>query len=161
MRRAWILPVAGAVLVGTATILGWILFRRYGLFELRLPELTLWSVIVGTMTVAFLGLVFVQMTGPSVTRRTAFILFGVFGAVWGLVAGVLYGVLGITEVCVGGGIDPECGWSVLGFGLVQGSFWPTFGLVVAIGVTVGAGAGVTIAWLTRRKRTLVAAMPGA
>jgi hypothetical protein len=160
MRRPWILPVTGAVLVGTATILGLILFRIQGFFELRLPELYVWSIVVGTMTVAFLGLVFVQMTGPSVTRRTAFILFGVFGAVCGLVAGILYGVFGIREACVSTGIDPECGWSVLGFGLVRSSFWPTFGFVVAIGVTVGAATGVTIAWLTRRSCTLVAAMPG-
>jgi hypothetical protein len=59
MRRAWILPTAGAVLVGTATVLGLILFRRHGVFELTLPELTLWLFVVGPMLAAFLWLLFV------------------------------------------------------------------------------------------------------
>jgi hypothetical protein len=161
MRRAWILPVAGAVLVGTATILGLILFRKYGVFELTLPELTIWSVVVGTMTVAFLGLVFVEMRAPSVRRRTRYFLFGLFGGVCGLIAGVVFGIVGIqVEVCGPGDFDAlECGWSVLGVGSAQ-SFWPALGLVAAIGVAVGAVAGVTTASLTRRSGIPVTAMPG-
>jgi hypothetical protein len=64
MRRTWVLAAAGAVLVGSATILGLILFRKNGFFELTLPELTIWSVVVGTMTAAFLGLLFVEMKAP-------------------------------------------------------------------------------------------------
>jgi hypothetical protein len=80
MRRAWVLAAAGVVLVATATILGLILFRKYGNFELALPELTIWSFVVGPMTVAFLGLLFVEMKRPSVVRRTRSFLFGLFGA---------------------------------------------------------------------------------
>ena len=152
MRRAWILPVAGAVLVGTATILGLILFRKYGVFELTLPELTIWSVVVGTMTVAFLGLVFVRMRAPSVRRRTRYLLFGLFGSVCGLIAGVVYGVLTIHEVY-------SLGWSVLGMYFALS--WTALGLVAAIGVAVGAVTSVTIASLTRRRRALMTAMPGA
>jgi hypothetical protein len=134
------LAAAGAVLVGTATVLGLVLFRRSGVFELTLPELTIWSVVVGVMTIAFLGLVFVEMRSPSLKRRTRSFLFGLFGAICGLIAGVVYGALTIHEVY-------SHGWSVLGtyFGL----FWPALGLVAAIGVTVGAVAGVTMASLTR------------
>jgi hypothetical protein len=100
MRRSWILAAAGAVLVGTATILGLILFRKYGIFELTLPELTIWLFVVGPMTVAFLGLLFVEMKGPSVMRRTRFFLFGLFGAMCGLIASVVYGVFGIKEAAL-------------------------------------------------------------
>ena len=152
MRRAWMLVAFGTVLVGSATILGLILFRKYGVFELTLPELTLWSVVVGSMTVAFLGLLFVEMKAPSVKRRTRSFLFGLFGAVCGLIASVVYGVFGIKEAaCVGGGIDiGYCGWSVLG--LVLRSSWRSLGLLAAIGVIVGAVGGVTAAWITRGRQ---------
>ena len=92
MRRPWILATAGAVLVGSATILGLILFRRYGIFELTLPELTIWSVVVGAQMAVFLALLFAQMTAPSVKPRTTFFLFGLFGGVCGLIAGVVFGI---------------------------------------------------------------------
>jgi hypothetical protein len=152
MRRPWILAAAGAVLVGTATILGLILFRKNGIFELTLPELTLWSVFVGTMTVAFLGLLVVEMKAPSVLRRTRSFLFGLFGAVCGLIASVVYGVFGIYEVCDPGG----CGWSVLG--LVLRSFWPSLGLLAAVGGILGAVGGVTAARLTRGSQAPMTAM---
>ncbi len=69
MRRAWILPTAGAVLVATATVLGLILFRRHGFFEVNLPELTIWLFVVGPMMAAFLGLLFVEMRAASAKRR--------------------------------------------------------------------------------------------
>lgn len=87
MRRAWILPTAGAALVGTATILGLVLFRKNGFFELTLPELTIWLFVVGPLTAAFLGLLFVEMRAPSAKRRTRFFLFGLFGGACGLIAG--------------------------------------------------------------------------
>ena len=158
MRRAWILPTAGVVLVGTAAILGLILFRKYGIFELTLPELTTWLFVVGPMTAAFLGLLFVEMKAPSVKRRTRFFLFGLFGAICGLIASVVFGVFHIQEAaCVDGGMA-YCGWSVLG--LVLRSFWPSLGLLAAVGVILGAVGGVTTAWLTRARRTPVPAMPG-
>ena len=99
---------------------------------------------------AFLVLLFVRMRVPSVERRDAFVLFGLFGAVCGLIAGVVCGIVGIEEVCGGGAQDGiECSWSVLGVGSVQLMFWPTFGLVVALGVVLGTAGGVTAAWLTR------------
>jgi hypothetical protein len=157
MRRAWILAAAGVVLVGTATFLGLILFRKNGIFELTLPELTLWSVVVGTMTAAFLGLLFVEMKAPSVKRRTRSFLFGLFGAVCGLIACVVYWVF-VDEVCVGGG-HPRCGWSILG--LVLRSSWRSLGLLAAIGVILGAVGGATAAWLTRGKQAGISALPGA
>jgi hypothetical protein len=145
VRRTWILATAGAVLVGSATFLGLILFRKNGFFELTLPELTVWSVVVGTMTVAYLGLLFVEMKAPSVKGRTRSFLFGLFGAICGLIASVVYGVFSIQEVCVGEGIDYDyCGWSVLG--LVLRSFWPSLGLLAAVGVILGAVGGVTADW---------------
>jgi hypothetical protein len=108
-----------------------------------------------------MGLVFVQARSPSVQPRTRSVLFGLFGAVCGLVAGVLFGVLGIQEVCVSGGIDLECGWSVFGVGLVQRSFWPTFGSLVALGVILGTVGGVTAALLTRGRQAPATAMPEA
>lgn len=160
MRRAWVLVAVGAVLVGSATVLGLILFRKNGFFELTLPELTTWSVVVGTETVAFLGLLYVEMRAPSVERRTRFVLFGLFGAVCGLIAGVVYGVFTLHEVCVGGGIDYDyCGWSVLGS--VLNSFWPSLGLLAAVGVVLGAVGGVTAAWLTRRRQAPMTAIPEA
>lgn len=160
MRRAWILPAAGAVLVGTATLLGLILFRKNGFFELTLPELTLWLFVVGPMTVAFLALLFIEMNAPSVRRRTRSFLFGLFGAVCGLIGSVVYGVFGIHEVCVGGGIDYDyCGWLVLG--LVLRSFWPSLGLLAAVGVSLGAMAGVAAARLTPRSQVPITEMPEA
>jgi hypothetical protein len=161
MRRAWILATAGAVLVGSATLLGLILFRKNGVFELTLPELTIWLLVVGPMTAAFLGLLFVEMRAPSRKRRTRLFLFGLFGAVCGLIASVVYGVFGIHEVCVDlGGIDPGgCGWWVLG--LVLPLFWPSLGLLAAVGVILGAVGGVTAAWLTRGRQAPMTAMPGA
>ena len=154
MRRTWTLAVAGAVLVGSATLLGLILFRRYGVFELTLPELTLWSVVVGSMTAAFLGLLFVEMKAPSVKGRTRSFLFGLFGAVCGLIASVVFGVFGIKEAACGTGY---CGWSVLG--LLLGSFWPALGLLAAVGVIPGVAGGVTAARLTRRSQAPMTAMP--
>ena len=161
MRRTWMLAAAGAVLIATATLLGLILFRKNGVFELTLPELTLWSVVIGTMTVAFLWLVFVEMKAPSVKRRTRSFLFGLFGAVCGLVASVVYGVFGIREAaCVGGGIDVTCGgWTVLG--QVMGSFWPALGLLAVVGVVLGAVGGVIAARRTRGSHAPMTAMPEA
>jgi hypothetical protein len=142
------LAAAGAVLVGMATILGLVLLRRSGVFELTLPEFTLWSVVVGAMTIAFLGLLYVKMRAPSVPRRTRSFLFCLFGAIWGLIAGVVYWVFPKEEFCVGGGIDYDyCGWSFLG--MVQTSPWRSLVLLVAVGVILGAVGGVTAAWLTR------------
>lgn len=160
MRRAWILVVVGVVLVGSATILGLFLFRTEGFFEITLPDLTIWSIVVGLQIAAFLVLLFDRMTAPSVKRRTAFSLFALFGAVCGLVAGVVFGIVGIKEeVCGGGDFDAlECGWSVLGVGSAQ-LFWPAFGLVVALGVILGTVGGVTAAWLTRGKHAPMTVIP--
>ena len=158
MRRPWILAAAGALLVGTATILGLILFRKTGIFELTLPELTLWSVIVGTMTIAFLGLIFVQMKAPSVTRRTRSSLFGLFGAICGLIAG-LVGSVFVPEVCVSGVDLDYCGRSVLGLRL--GSPWRSIGVLAAVGVILGAVGGVISARLTRGRQASMTAIPGA
>lgn len=156
MRRTWIVAAAGAVLVGTATVLGLILFRKYGVFELTLPELTIWLFVVGPMTAAFLGLLFVEMRAPSVKRRTRSFLFGLFGAVCGLIASVVYGVFTLEEaVCDHG----YCGWSVLG--LVLPSFWPSLGLLAAVGVILGAVGGVTAARFTRGSQAPMTAMPEA
>jgi hypothetical protein len=161
MRRPWVLVAVGVVLVGSATILGLVLFRTYGVFEITIRDLTIWSIVVGLQIAAFLVLLFVHMMEPSVERRTAFFLFGLFGAVCGLVVGVVYGIVGIDEVCGGGGFDGiECSWSVLGVGSVQFLFWPTFGLVVALGVILGTAGGVTAAWLTRSRQAPTTAMLG-
>lgn len=156
MRRAWMLVAAGAFLVGSATVLGLILFRRYGSFELTLPELTIWSIVVGAETVAFLGLLYAEMRAPSVEGRTRFILFGLFGAVCGLIAGVVYWVFALEEaVCD----HLYCGWTVLG--LVLNSPWLSLGLLAAVGVILGAVGGVTAAWLTRRRQAGMRAIPEA
>jgi hypothetical protein len=154
MRRAWILATAGAVLLGSATLLGLILFRKNGVFELTLPELTIWLFVVGPMTAAFLGLLFVEMKAPSVKRRTRSFLFGLFGAVCGLIASVVYGVFGIKEAACDA---VYCGWSVLG--LVLPSFWPSLGLLTAVGVILGAVGGVTAARLSRGSQAPMMAMP--
>ena len=157
MRRTWILVAAGSFLVATATILGLILFRKHGFFELTLPELTIWSIVVGTMTAAFLGLLFVQMRGPTAEGRTRSFLFGLFGAICGLVAGTVYGVLTIEEVCLAGGIDlGPCGWSVLG--MMLASPWISLALLAAIGVVLGAVTGVSVARLTRGSRAPIPTM---
>jgi hypothetical protein len=160
MRRTWVLVVDGVVLVGSATILGLVLFRRYGIFELTLPELTIWSVVVGVQMAVFLALLFAQMTAPSVKPRSAFFLFGLFGAVCGLIAGVVFGLVGIQEeVCGPEDFDAlECGWSVFGVGFVELLPWPLFGLVVALGVILGTVGGVTAAWLRRGKHAPMTAM---
>ena len=157
MRRPWIVVAAGVVLFGTAVLLGLILFRRFGAFELTLPELTIWSIVVGSMTVAFLGLLVVEMRAPSVTRRARSFLFGLFGGICGLVAGTVYGVFSIREVvsCDYG----DCGWSVLG--LTTSSFWPALGLLAVLGVVLGAVAGVTVARILRGSTAPVAATPEA
>ena len=157
MRRVWILPTAGAVLVGTATILGLVLFRRSGIFELTLPELTIWLFVVGPMVSAFLGLLFVEMRAPSAKRRTRFLLFGLFGSVCGLITGVILSFVGIQETPCD---SVYCGWSVLGLVLSR-SFWPAFGWLAAIGAIVGAVGGVTAAWLTRGRRIPMTAVPRA
>ncbi len=160
MRRNWILAGAGAVLIGSAALLGLILFRKDGVFELALSELTLLSVVVGTVTTAFLGFVVAEMTTRSVKRRTRLFLFALIGAVCGLTASVVYGVFSIEEVCVVGGVDPDClGWSALG--LVLNSSWRSLGLLAAVGVILGALAGVTAARLTRGSRAPMSAMPEA
>ena len=148
----------GVVLVGTATVLGLVLFRSEGFFEITLSDLTTWSVVVGLQIVLFLVLLYHQMTEPPVKGRTS--LFGLFGAVCGLVAGVLYGVLGIDEACVShGGIDLDCGWAVYGSDSLHHFFWPTFGVVVALTVILGTVGGVTAAWLTRSWQAPIPAMP--
>jgi hypothetical protein len=159
MRRTWMLVAYGTFLVGNATVLGLILFRRYGIFELTLPELTIWSIVVGSEIVVFLFLLFAGMTAPSVQRQTRFVLFGVFGAICGLVTGAVYCVFTLREAaCVGGGIDSvSCGWTVLG--LVLSSSWHSLGLLAAVGVILGAVGGVTAAWLTRRRQAGMTAIP--
>ena len=156
MRRTWLLAAAGAVLIGSATLLGPILFRKNGVFELTLPELTIWSVVVGTMTAAFLGLLFVEMKAPSVMRRTRSFLFGLFGAVCGLIASVVYGVFGIK----GGRLRYRL-LRVVGPGTLLGSSWPALGLLAAVGVILGAVGGVTAARLTRGSQAAMTAPPEA
>jgi hypothetical protein len=162
MRRSWVLVAVGVVLVATATILGLFRFRTDGVFEITTRDLTIWSIVVGVQMCVFLVLLRAQIKEPSVGRRAAFLLFGLFGAVCGLIAGVVFGIVGIDEVCGGGGFDGiRCGWSVLGFGSVELLFWPTFGLVVALGVILGTAGGVTAALLTRGRRAQTTAMLGA
>ena len=117
-------------------------FIVVGILAAQLGGRTFWS-----MTAAFLGFLFVEMKAPSVMRRTRSFLFGLFGAICGLIASVVYGVFGIKEAACDTGY---CGWSVLG--LVLGSFWPSLGLLAAVGVILGVVGGVTAAWLTRGRQ---------
>jgi hypothetical protein len=74
-------------------------------------------------------------------------LFGLLGAVCGLIASVVYGVFRIEQTPC----EPvPCGWSVLG--LVLSSAWLALGLLAAVGVVLGAVGGVTAAWLTRGRQ---------
>jgi hypothetical protein len=154
------LVVVGVILVGSATILGLFLFRTEDVFEISPSDLTIWSIVVGLQMAVFLALLFAQMTAPSVKPRSAFFLFGLFGAVCGLIAGVVFGIVGIKEeVCGPEDFDAlECGWSVFGVGFGELLPWPTFGVVVALGVILGTVGGVTAAWLTRGRHAPMNAM---
>jgi len=160
MRRSRVLVVVGVILVGSATILGLFLFRTEDVFEISPSDLTIWSIVVGLQMAVFLALLFAQMTAPSVKRRTAISLSGLFGAVCGLITGVVFGLAGIKEeVCGPEDFDAlECGWSVLGVGPVQ-LIWPALGLVVALGVILGTVGGVTAAWLPPGTHAPTTAMP--
>ena len=158
MRRSRVLIAVGVVLVGSATILGLFLFRTDGFFEITPSDLAIWSIVVGLQMVVFLRLLFAQMTAPSVKPRTAFVLFGLFGAVCGLIAGVVFGLVGIEAVCGGGMQDSlGCRLSVLWVGWGQDP-WPALGRVVGLGVILGTVGGVTAAWLRRGKHAPMNAM---
>jgi hypothetical protein len=158
MRPSWVVLAVGVVLVASATILGLLLFRTDGLFEITPSDLAIWSIVVGVQIAAFLALLFAQMTAPSVKRRSASFLFGLFGGVCGLVAGLVLGIVGIEVVCGGEMQDSlGCRLSLLWAGWGQDP-WPALGRVVGLAVILGMVGGVTAAWLRRGRHASVNAM---
>ena len=107
-------------------------------------------VIGGTVVGGFLGLLVAELTRPSGARRTRLI---VFGAVAGLLGGLVHGVIALEEGCEPGSLDPgPCGWVFLG-NLFQ-RFWTPIALWTVFGGFVGAFLGWTTALLVRgRERT--------
>jgi hypothetical protein len=150
--RSAISTLVGAVLLAIATFFYGMVFLVGATQE---PAFRL--VIGGTLLGGFLGLLVAAMTRPSGTRRTPLIILG---AVAGVLAGLVYGVIALEEACESGGIDlGPCGWVFLG-----GSFrypWMPIALWTVFGGFVGAFLGWIAAWLTRGRQAPMTAMPGA
>jgi len=95
--------------------------------------------ISGTLVGGFLGLLIAAMTRPSGTRRTPLI---VLGAVGGLLAGLVYGVVGLEEGACGD--TGSCGWVFLG--RVFGYPW----MPIALWTVLGGVFGAMLAWIAAR-----------
>ena len=108
--RAWILPTAGAVLVATATVLG-LIFSEARLLRSE-PSGTDHLVVRRRPDDGRIpGTPLRGNEGSFREAAIAIFRFGLFGAVCGLIASVVYGIFGIEETPC----EPvSCGWSVLG-----------------------------------------------
>jgi hypothetical protein len=135
--RSVIFILAGAVLLMIATFLFAMVFLDGAMQE---PAFRL--VIGCTLVGGFLGLLVAALTRPSGIRRTQLILRG---AVAGLLAGLVYGVIGLEEAaCFDTGF---CGWVFLGRLFVPP--WIPIALWAAFGGFVGAFLAWTAARLAR------------
>lgn len=137
MRRSAIFTLAGAVLLMIATFSYEMVF-----LDGEMQESALRFVIGGTLIGGFLGLLVAAMTRPSGTRRTPLILLG---AVGGLLAGLVYGVIALE--CPAGSDTGGCGWVFLGRLFLYP--WMPIALWTVFGGIVGAFLGWTAARIAR------------
>jgi hypothetical protein len=135
--RSAIFTLVGAVLLATVTF-------AYGMVVLdgAMQEPAFRMVIGGTVVGGFLGLLVAALTRPPGTRRTPLILLG---AVGGLLAGLVYGVVGLEEAACGPGFDHGfCGWAFLGRQFKY--FW----MPIALWTVFGGVLGAVLAWIAAR-----------
>lgn len=131
MRRSAIFTLVGAVLLMIATFSYSMIFMDGAMHESAFR-----LVVEGTVVGGFLGLLLAELTRPSGTRRTRLIILG---AVGGLLAGLVYGVIALEEGCEPGS-DTGChGWVFLGS--VFGHPWTPIALWTVLGGSVGALLG--------------------
>lgn len=122
--RSAIFILVGAVFLMAATFFYGFVFLAGAMQE---PAFRL--VIGGTLVGGVLGLLVAAMTRPSGTGQTQLILTG---AVGGLLAGLVYGVVGLEEAACGPGFGHAfCGWVFLGrlfmYPWMPIALWSVFG----------------------------------
>jgi hypothetical protein len=146
--RSAIFTLTGAVLLMIATF-------SYGMVFLdgAMQQSAFQLVIGGTLVGGFLGFLVAELTRPSGIRRTR---LTVLGAVGGLLAGLVYGVIALE--CPPGSDTGACGWVFLGR-LFQYP-WMPIALWAVFGGFVGAFLGWTSARLARRWKPAPAASVG-
>jgi H+/Cl- antiporter ClcA len=134
--RSAIFTLVGAILLATATL-------AYGMVFLdgAMQEPAFRMVIGGTVVGGFLGLLVAALTRSPGTRRTPLIFLG---AVGGLLAGLVYGVIALEEGCEPGS-DTGCyGWVFLG-SLFRRPWMP-----IALWTVLGGVLGAMFAWIAAR-----------
>jgi len=141
--RSAIFTLIGAFLLATATFL-------YGMVFLggAVQRHAFLVGVGGTLAGGYLGLLVAALTRPSGVRRTQLILRG---AIAGLLAGLVYGVVGLGESCGSGIIDKGfCGLAFLG--RLSGPPW----IPIALWTLLGGVLGAVLAWIAaaglRKKR---------
>jgi hypothetical protein len=130
MRRSAIFTLAGAVPLMIATF-------SYAMIFLDGPmeESAFRLVIGGSVVGGFLGLLVAELTRPSGTRRTRLAIL----TVGGLLAGLVYGVIALEEVCEPGPHVGCYGWVFLGS--LFRRFWAPIALWIVFGASIGALLG--------------------
>jgi hypothetical protein len=141
MRRSAIFTLVGAVLLMIATFSYAIVFLDGAMHQSAFR-----LVIGGTVVGGSLGLLVAELTRPSGTRRTGLIILG---AVGGLLAGLVYGVIALEEGCEPGSATSCDGWVFLGSLFrrpwTPAALWTVFG--GSVGALLGFVAGL---WFLRR-----------
>jgi hypothetical protein len=140
--RSAIFTVAGAVLLMFATL-------SYGLvfFDGATQESAYGLVIGGTVVGGFLGLLLAELTRSSGARRIPLILLG---AVGGLLAGLVYGVIALEEGCEPSSVEAVPCWVFLG--RLYGYPWMPIVLWTVFGGFVGGLLGLVAGFgLPRRE----------
>lgn len=139
MRRSAIFTLAGAVLLMFAAL-------SYGLVFIdgATQESAFGLVIGGTVVGGFLGLLLPELTRSSGARRIPLILLG---AVGGLLAGFVYGVLTLEVGCEPSSVKAVACWMFLGrvfrYPWMPIALWTVFGGVMGALVGLAAGFGLT------------------
>lgn len=134
MRRSAIFTLAGAVLLMIASFSYAMIFLDGAMHQSAFR-----LVIGGTVVGGFLGPLIAELTRPSGTRRTRLIILG---AVGGLLAGLVYGVIALQEGCEPGSATSCGGWVFLG-SLFRRP-WTPIALWTLFGGSVGALLGFVV-----------------
>jgi RsiW-degrading membrane proteinase PrsW (M82 family) len=133
--RSAIFTLVGAIVVSTAALLYGMVF-----LDAAMQEPAFFLVIGSTLAGGFLGLLVAELTRRSGARRIPLFLLGTVG---GLLAGLVYGVIGLEEgACFDTG---SCGWVFLGrlfqYPWMPIALWTVFGGFVGTLLGLVAGFG--------------------
>jgi hypothetical protein len=138
MRRSAIFTLAGAALLMIATFsYGFVFMDR------ATQESAFRLVIGGTVVGGFLGLLVAELTRSSGPRRIPLILLG---AVGGLLAGLVYGVVALEEGCQPSSVKAVACWVFVGrlfrYPWMPIALWTVFGGFIGALVGLAAGFGL-------------------